>query len=554
MQGPLSEVVLLLLLVVLFGLEQRRRPELYFRFWLYGWVLVLVSVALWEYRVESAATEVWRECLREDTLAAGGIAFVFSFLVTERRWRVPVLSALTIVFPVCVGLDMIVAHRATALLLVWMVMVGQGASVAIASRFLGHRNRGFLLVVAALSAIFGAGMVMVAVRKNFDDELNLVLAQLFLMAGLLGARRGSKGSGWMGASGFIAWSFCYLLSCELFLGTRASHLADALWPVPKYIVGFGMILKIFEESNAEIRRLGVRHRRLYEEYRLLFQSNPHPMWIEDAKTSRFLAVNDSAIDAYGHTEEQFLQMTVADVVAKTMVSDQKEMDLVHAGMELQFAVGDKVARHRRADGRLFDVDITGHEISFEGRDARFVLAVDVTERQNMNRELVRQAHHDVLTGLPNRMMLADRMVQWLIRCDREEKQGALLTIDIDHFKCVNDTYGHLAGDECLKQAADRLRSRVRQVDTIARTGGEEFTIVIGGLGSREGAEKVCAELLRLFHAPILVAGQEIRITISIGVALYPVDGGDMDTLRRRSDQALYEAKREGRNRVVFASE
>ena len=88
------------------------------------------------------------------------------------------------------------------------------------------------------------------------------------------------------------------------------------------------------------------------------------------------------------------------------------------------------------------------------------------------------------------------------RCMREEKKGAVLTVDIDHFKRVNDTYGHMVGDECLKVVAARLSSRVRQVDTIARTGGEEFTIVVGGLGTRAAAEKVCSEMLKLFDTPV----------------------------------------------------
>jgi diguanylate cyclase (GGDEF)-like protein len=148
-------------------------------------------------------------------------------------------------------------------------------------------------------------------------------------------------------------------------------------------------------------------------------------------------------------------------------------------------------------------------------------------------------------------MLEDRLAQWLTRCIREESMGAFLTVDIDHFKRVNDTYGHQVGDECLKITAERLRSRVRQVDTIARTGGEEFTIVIGGLKTREGAEKVCSELLKLFETPVTIPGQQIHLTVSIGVALYPDDGCEIEVLRRSSDQALYRAKRSGRNRAMF---
>ena len=144
--------------------------------------------------------------------------------------------------------------------------------------------------------------------------------------------------------------------------------------------------------------------------------------------------------------------------------------------------------------------------------------------------------------------------QTLAQCRRMSKKAALVTIDIDHFKQVNDTYGHLTGDACLIAVAARLKNKIRQIDTLARTGGEEFTGIMGGLSSPADAERVATTLLRIFEAPIQLPDGDLPVTISIGVALFPDDAEDAETLRRMSDEALYHAKRAGRNRVAFASE
>ena len=163
------------------------------------------------------------------------------------------------------------------------------------------------------------------------------------------------------------------------------------------------------------------------------------------------------------------------------------------------------------------------------------------------------AETDVLTGLPNRLRLGERIAECIAGSESKQMKAAILTIDIDHFKQINDTYGHDAGDECLKTVAQRLGSRVRKTDTISRTGGEEFTEVIGCLADMDGARKLTNDILELFIDPVTCADYSLKITVSIGAALYPDSGTDIATLRKQSDLALYEAKRLGRNRVVFAS-
>ena len=162
------------------------------------------------------------------------------------------------------------------------------------------------------------------------------------------------------------------------------------------------------------------------------------------------------------------------------------------------------------------------------------------------------AERDVLTGLPNRLFLEERITRCLAVSEKEHLKAAVLTIDIDHFKQVNDRYGHLVGDECLKEVAGRLKTKVRGIDTIARTGGEEFTLIVGRLGNQEDAMKICSALLGLFESPVRLPQVELTLSVSIGVAMYPDDGPTYDKLRMLSDEALYHAKRTGRNRAAFA--
>ncbi|WP_263383572.1 EAL domain-containing protein [Granulicella arctica] len=164
------------------------------------------------------------------------------------------------------------------------------------------------------------------------------------------------------------------------------------------------------------------------------------------------------------------------------------------------------------------------------------------------------AQVDVLTKLPNRLMLEEHITRSLEHSKICDAKAAVFSIDIDHFKQINDHYGHHVGDECLRVVAERLRSRVRKVDLIARTGGEEFMQVTGCLADRESALKVANGILEFFIEPLSLAGHEIKITVSVGGAIYPDDGETVELLRKRSDLALYEAKRVGRNCVIFANE
>jgi diguanylate cyclase (GGDEF)-like protein len=162
------------------------------------------------------------------------------------------------------------------------------------------------------------------------------------------------------------------------------------------------------------------------------------------------------------------------------------------------------------------------------------------------------AYHDALTGLPNRLLLMDRLRFLVAHARRTRQPFAVFFLDVDHFKGINDTFGHAAGDRLLQQVGARLTAQLREADTVARLGGDEFVVLTPDLRSTADVPAVGEKLLEAVRAPIALEEQEVHITVSIGVSLFPDDGEDADALLRRSDSALYQAKEGGRDAVRLA--
>ena len=170
-----------------------------------------------------------------------------------------------------------------------------------------------------------------------------------------------------------------------------------------------------------------------------------------------------------------------------------------------------------------------------------------------NRELEYLAMHDPLTGLPNRILLQDRLLQAIRSANREPAPFALMVIDLDGFKDVNDSLGHQAGDHLLQETATRLLRELRQSDTAVRLGGDEFAVLLPTVATKEGAETVARKLMRALEEPVMLGDANVRVTASFGAALFPAHGDEVGDLLRRADRAMYEAKRERQGFLVFAS-
>lgn len=183
-----------------------------------------------------------------------------------------------------------------------------------------------------------------------------------------------------------------------------------------------------------------------------------------------------------------------------------------------------------------------------------LIYTDVTERYSAAQEIERLAFFDSLTGLPNRVLLKDRLFQMIARAERRSTFVAVLFIDLDHFKEINDTLGHGYGDHLLQVVSGRLVSCLRNCDTVARLGGDEFVVLLEFLDDLAGVEEVAAKLLTTLAQPVLLEKREVYTGGSIGISLYPHDGVTVDTLFQNADTAMYQAKAQGRNKFCFYSE
>jgi len=219
-------------------------------------------------------------------------------------------------------------------------------------------------------------------------------------------------------------------------------------------------------------------------------------------------------------------------------------EIVQADNYVLLRAGDERAiRWSGAPVRNADGEVDGMVLAFS----------DVTQILSLSRDMVHMATHDALTGLPNRVLMKDRLELALARARRAGEQVAVMFVDLDGFKRINDALGHGAGDALLQEVAARLKASCREEDSVARWGGDEFVVMLEKLHTREAVVRRASHLLESLARPAVVAGQEIYVTASVGICLAPRDGDDVDTLFAHADLAMYRAKDEGRNGFRFYS-
>ncbi|MDP2132333.1 MAG: EAL domain-containing protein, partial [Sulfuritalea sp.] len=282
-------------------------------------------------------------------------------------------------------------------------------------------------------------------------------------------------------------------------------------------------------------------------FQLILDNAPLAIWMVDAN-GRMRFINHRLCDAVGIAEQQFLAAAhYADLLPAPLAARCRQADGECLGQEVPHLSKEWLLF---VDGREHLLEITRVRLLNPDRSVRGVigLAVDVTERMEHEKQLEHLAHYDALTGVPNRVLLADRMVQALARTKREQGMMAVCHLDLDGFKPLNDRYGHGAGDKVLVEVTRRIKEAVREDDTVARLGGDQFVILLVGLQAAEECAGSLHRLLESIQQPIAVNDTVLGITASIGVALYPEDEQDADTLLRHADQAMLLAKQAGKNR------
>ena len=280
-------------------------------------------------------------------------------------------------------------------------------------------------------------------------------------------------------------------------------------------------------------------------YRFLIEKTMVGVFI--VQDNRFTYVNPRFAEIFGYPEGEITeQLTLPDLIHP----DDRFMVAAHNLSQLNGAPGNNLQyefRGLKNTGELIHVEVLNGQSSRDGQPAIIGTLLDISKRKQAEETIQHLAFHDPLTELPNRILFADRIKQALHRAERNKEQVALLFIDLDRFKSVNDTLGHAAGDTILKEVASRLQNCLRQADTVSRFGGDEFNVLLTQISKEEEVKMIAHKILKALEWPYQVEGQEIFLSGSIGIALYPKDGQDAMSLTKNADTALYRAKDLGRN-------
>ena len=255
-------------------------------------------------------------------------------------------------------------------------------------------------------------------------------------------------------------------------------------------------------------------------------------------------INDAALSLLGYSLPEMIGRSALDFIAPE--NRQTAMDYLVAPGEAPY---ESEVIHK--SGRRIPVEFAGRTLRRNGVAYRMGTMRDISERKQAEARIRFMAHHDVLTGLPNRVMLHERLESLLALARRQQNQVAVLFLDLDHFKHVNDSLGHHAGDELLRVVAARIQAAVRDADVVARQGGDEFIVVLAGLDQPEAAAAVAVKLLVQVAEPLTIEGHSVSVAPSIGISMFPADGGNANELIRQADSAMYLAKQNGRRQYQF---
>jgi len=253
-----------------------------------------------------------------------------------------------------------------------------------------------------------------------------------------------------------------------------------------------------------------------------------------------LDANTMAEKLLGYGRDEFVGMKITRIFAPECLQRVQE----HIASQYEESYESVIITR---SGERIPVEIVDQSIEWDGQPARVASIVDISERKKQEEKILYQATYDALTGLPNRSLCRDRIEQAIRAARRGSYPLALMFVDLDDFKTVNDTLGHDAGDRLLQLAAHRMQFCVRDADTVARQGGDEFLILLGKIDHADDVNTVEEKLLQAFVAPFDLGGTEYRITLSIGVVVFPENGEDYTTLLQYADIAMYQAKAEGKN-------
>ncbi|HSY26589.1 MAG TPA: diguanylate cyclase, partial [Burkholderiaceae bacterium] len=287
-------------------------------------------------------------------------------------------------------------------------------------------------------------------------------------------------------------------------------------------------------------------------YRYLVNSSPDLIYTLNPN-GRFTFVNDKAQQLFGYQSEELLGRHYSTLIHEEdlesghfVFNERRVGERASQNVELRLKYQGTDVEERIFDRGLLNVAFSSMGMYSSGSDEKtreyfgtYGIARDITERKRAEEQISYQAYHDILTDLPNRVLFRDRLDLALIQANRKKTELAVMFLDLDRFKLINDSFGHSKGDELLQKVVKRLKEHLRQGDTLARFGGDEFTLLLPDLRSRQDATAIADKFVRCLQQPFLLNEQEVHVSASIGIAVYPADGETIDDLVRHADIAMY---------------
>ena len=339
--------------------------------------------------------------------------------------------------------------------------------------------------------------------------------------------------------------------CSISEADMSEGLFDHADKSPDWLLAYRALFR--EGVLAPLHRLVESGRAVAEDrqrYRQLFESSPDGLLLVDA-AGRIIEANPAAAAMFGWPTGEIIGQAVEAFVPQRLRTH-------HAGQRERFTAEPRTRKMGRPellsalrrDGTEFPVEISLVPQEFVGGRTTLCIVRDVTERRELEQTLMRQALRDALTDLPNRRHFQESALKALAHAERHGNSFAVLFVDLDHFKQINDTLGHSHGDELLRQVAVRLSATLRAGDLLARMGGDEFALLLID-AKGEDAAAVAAKMMRVLEPAFSHAGQSMKVSASIGITLFPGDGHQLEELLSQADLAMYRAKAQGRNTWCF---
>jgi len=312
----------------------------------------------------------------------------------------------------------------------------------------------------------------------------------------------------------------------------------------KYIIYTGIDITAHQQAEEALRQAERKYRSIFENAVVgIFQTSLE---------GKYLIANPMLARIYGYDSPDELLLALTDIERQLYITPNRRNEFMRLIQE-EGAIWGFESQIYRKDGSVIWIsenayglyDASGNLLGYEGT------VVDITEQKRAEAIIQYQAFHDLLTSLPNRVLFNENLVLSLKNAPETKNKLAVMFLDLDRFKIINDTLGHAMGDRLLKSVAERLRNCLREGDIVARWGGDEFTVLLSQINSPEDAGKIAQRIIEALKLPFDLDIEEIHTSTSIGIALYPEHGEDVNTLLKNADHALYKAKELGRNNYQF---